>query len=134
LGIPPHGFPEPLRSKVLKGKTLPNGKSCFDGRPGAEMPPFDFEREKLTLIGLYGDNVKDVDVLSHAQYPQVFKEFMKVRKEYDDLSVLGTRTFIEGMKIGEEVAIEIEHGKVLFVKLLAKGEVDANGSEMSFLS
>jgi len=127
LGIPPHGFPEPLRSKVLKGKTLPNGKSCFDGRPGAEMPPFDFEREKLTLIGLYGDNVKDVDVLSHAQYPQVFKEFMKVRKEYDDLSVLGTRTFIEGMKIGEEVAIEIEHGKVLFVKLLAKGEVDANG-------
>ncbi|CAN0010510.1 unnamed protein product [Laminaria digitata] len=45
LGIPPYGFPEPLRSKVLKGKTLPNGKSCFEGRPGAEMPPYDFDNE-----------------------------------------------------------------------------------------
>eukprot|EP00638_Chattonella_subsalsa_P017269 CAMPEP_0117845348 /NCGR_PEP_ID=MMETSP0949-20121206/18214_1 /TAXON_ID=44440 /ORGANISM="Chattonella subsalsa, Strain CCMP2191" /LENGTH=1146 /DNA_ID=CAMNT_0005690885 /DNA_START=146 /DNA_END=3586 /DNA_ORIENTATION=- len=127
LGIPPHGFPEPLRTKVLKGKTLPNGKSCFDGRPGAEMEDFDFEREKLTLIGIHGDEIRDVDVLSHAQYPQVFKDFMKSRKEYDDLSILGTRTFVEGLKIGEEVPIELEHGKTLFIKLLAIGEVDVNG-------
>ncbi|CAM9913442.1 unnamed protein product, partial [Heterosigma akashiwo] len=128
LGIPPHGFPEPLRSKVLKGKPLlENGKSCFDGRPGAEMAPYDFEREKLTLIGLYGDEIRNVDVLSHAQYPAVFKEFMKARQEYDDLSILDTRTFVEGMKIGQEVAVEIEHGKVLYIKLLAISNLDQNG-------
>lgn len=31
--------------QVLKGKTLPNGKSCFEGRPGAEMPDYDFAKE-----------------------------------------------------------------------------------------
>lgn len=34
LGIPPYGFPEPLRSKVLKHHTLPNGNKAFEGRPG----------------------------------------------------------------------------------------------------
>jgi len=37
LGIPPFGFPEELRKKIVKGKTLPNGKEVFEGRPGAEM-------------------------------------------------------------------------------------------------
>lgn len=32
-------------AQVLKGKTLPNGKSCFEGRPGAEMPDYDFGKE-----------------------------------------------------------------------------------------
>lgn len=31
--------------QVLKGKTLPNGKSCFEGRPGAEMPDYNFGKE-----------------------------------------------------------------------------------------
>jgi pyruvate carboxylase len=36
LGIPPFGFPEPLRSRVLKGRTIEgtSGLTCFEGRPG----------------------------------------------------------------------------------------------------
>jgi pyruvate carboxylase len=37
LGQPPAGFPEPLRSRVLKGK------SVIAGRPGASMPPLDLD-------------------------------------------------------------------------------------------
>jgi pyruvate carboxylase len=58
LGIPPFGFPEPMRTKVLKGRTLPNGKSCFDGRPGAELPPFEFEAEKRKLIEKFGPVIR----------------------------------------------------------------------------
>ena len=39
LGPPPGGFPEPLRSRVLEGRSLPDGRPCFDGRPGAELEP-----------------------------------------------------------------------------------------------
>ena len=46
--------------KVLKGKTLPNGKSCFDGRPGAEMPPYDFDNEVLYKLGR--DNVGEREI------------------------------------------------------------------------
>jgi hypothetical protein len=37
LGIPLGGFPEPFRSRVIRDRTLPDGRSCFTGRPGAEM-------------------------------------------------------------------------------------------------
>jgi pyruvate carboxylase len=37
IGVPPAGFPEPLTSKVRKGRSLPNGKAAYDGRPGATM-------------------------------------------------------------------------------------------------
>lgn len=138
LGIPPYGFPEPLRTKVIKGKLLPNGKECFEGRPGAEMEPYDFEEKKRFLIGLYGDDISEHDVVSYSQYPAVFKQvipafvresLLKSRqyaesvKLYDDVSVLDTRTFVRGMEVGQEIAVEIEHGKTLFVRLNAVGQV-----------
>ncbi|CAM9237187.1 unnamed protein product [Phaeothamnion confervicola] len=128
LGIPPFGFPEPLRSRVVKGKLLPNGKECYTGRPGAEMAPYDFDGEMKKLRGKYGAHITEADLLSHAQYPKVFEEFMGARTKYDDLSVLDTRTFVSGMKIGQEIAVEIEHGKVLFIKLNAVSEPDADGN------
>jgi pyruvate carboxylase len=80
LGIPPFGFPEPLRSRVLKGRTIEgtDGLNCFEGRPGAQMDPFDFESERKKLLEKWGreadHNVRDVDILSHIMYPQVFDE------------------------------------------------------------
>ena len=37
LGIPQGGFPEPLRSQLLRGQ------EGIEGRPGAQMQPFDFK-------------------------------------------------------------------------------------------
>lgn len=57
------------RDQVLKGRVLPSGKSCFDGRPGAELPPFNFEDEKQSLMEQHGSVIRDVDVMvrhSHA--------------------------------------------------------------------
>ena len=72
LGIPPFGFPEPLRSRVVTNKKLPNGKECFEARPGAEMPPLDFVAIEKDLKNKFGENrIKETDVVSYTQYPKV---------------------------------------------------------------
>merc|ERR1719310_2755750 len=43
IGVPPAGFPEPLTSRVRKGRALPDGSSHYEGRPGADMADYDFE-------------------------------------------------------------------------------------------
>ncbi|DAZ99854.1 TPA: hypothetical protein N0F65_008597 [Lagenidium giganteum] len=123
LGIPHHGFPEPLRSRVLKGKLLPNGKSMFDGRPGAEMDPYDFDAAEKALKKKYGKGIRDVDVLSHAIYPDVFDNYMKFKDQYGSMHFLDTRTFLTGIEVDKEVELEIEHGKTIFLKLIAVGGV-----------
>jgi pyruvate carboxylase len=76
LGIPPYGFPEPLRSRVLKGKTIEgtDGLVSFEGRPGADLKPANLEASRKKLeekwgpaSGVKGHNftIRDVDVMSH---------------------------------------------------------------------
>lgn len=43
LGHPPDGFPEPLKSRVLKGKTV------IVGRPGETLPPADLKSMESRL-------------------------------------------------------------------------------------
>lgn len=78
LGIPPFGFPEPLRSRILKGRTIDgtDGLSCFEGRPGAQLAPYDFNGSLALLEDKYGvGKISKYDVMSHALYPSVFDEF-----------------------------------------------------------
>jgi len=127
LGIPAHGFPEPLRSKVLKGKTLPNGKAYFEGRPGAELEPFDFEGAKKDLVDKYGPSITDLDVISHVMYPSVFEGFKKFQSEYGDVDKIDTRTFVSGLEVGKEIQVEVETGKILYIKLIAVGNTNQDG-------
>ncbi|MCA9651488.1 MAG: pyruvate carboxylase [Myxococcales bacterium] len=128
LGEPFGGFPEPLRSRVVRGREL------MKGRPGATLPPLDLKGLRAELHDKHGPNIREVDVLSAALYPKVFDEYAKFRIEHSDVSVLPTRQCFAPMSIGEEVSIEIERGKTLIVQLSAVGEVDEEGvREVYFL-
>jgi len=126
LGQPVGGFPEPLRSRVLRGQPV------FEGRPGASLPDLDLGALKDELIRSHGPTIRDVDVLSAALYPAVFAEYMTFRAQYSDTSKLPTRAFLAPLPIGHELAVEIEEGKTLIVRLTAVGELGPDGQREVF--
>ena len=74
-----------------------------------------------------GRKASDDDLFSSLMYPKVFEDFQAFRKKYGDVSVLPTTSYFHGLETGEEIAIEIEEGKTLFIKLLHIGEADDKG-------
>ena len=114
IGIPPGGFPEPLRSKVLGSR----GLDPINGRPGASLDDYDFESAAASLRSKYGESViSDKDVLSHALYPKVFEEWKIFERVFGDISGLPTNLFLNPMEIDDEVELEISHGRSFLVKL-----------------
>jgi pyruvate carboxylase len=72
------------------------------------------------------------ELYSHLMYPDVFGAFTKFEREYGDVSVLPTPAFFYGLKPGEEIAVEIEQGKTLFIKLINIGAPDKDGYRVVF--
>jgi len=125
LGQPVGGFPEPLRSQIIRDKPR------IDGRPGASMEPYDFEAARKKLQEKYGrSSISSTDVLSYCMYPKVFEEYRTFLDKYGDLSQVPTRHFIGKPVVGEEMNIPIEEGKTLIIRLLAIGTVTAEGSRV----
>ncbi|XP_072165898.1 pyruvate carboxylase, mitochondrial-like [Diadema setosum] len=123
LGQPYQGFPEPLRSKVLKDKVR------IDGRPGETLPPFDFDTHKKELVERHGPRIRDVDVVSSALYPKVFDDFANFKKDFGPVDCLDTKIFLVGPNIAEEFNVEIEKGKTLHITLLAMGDLNKKTGE-----
>lgn len=126
LGEPPGGFPEPLRTKILKGAPT------VDGRPGEHMEPLDFKAFKTDLEEKHGEDLSDKDIMSAALYPKVFDDFCDFRRKYGPVTHLDTKTFLVGPEIAQEDSIEIERGKTLHLKTLAKGDLDSMGRREVF--
>lgn len=121
LGQPYQGFPEALSKVILKER------SRITCRPGELLEPIDFEQVQQELEEKLGRAVTHADVLSYLMYPQVFEAFEKQREQYADVSVLDTPTFFYGLNPGEEIAVEIEQGKTLIIKLISVGEIQPDG-------
>jgi len=126
IGVPPGGFPEPLRTKILKGAPT------VDGRPGASLPHIDFPKLKSELVEKHGNVIRDVDVMSAALYPKVFDDFAEFRQKYGPVGELDTRTFLVGPDIAQEIHVDIERGKTLHIVTLAKSELKKNGEREVF--
>jgi pyruvate carboxylase len=127
LGVPVGGFPEPLRTKILKGAPV------VEGRPGANLPHVDFDALKKTLEErLSAEDLTDMDVVSAALYPEVFDEYYKFREEFGPVDKLDTRTFFVGPDIANEIQVDIERGKTLHIVVLAKSDIKKNGEREVF--
>ncbi|EDO15251.1 hypothetical protein Kpol_461p4 [Vanderwaltozyma polyspora DSM 70294] len=118
IGQPYGGFPEPLRSDVLRNK-----RRKLTSRPGLELSPFDLEKIKEDLESRFGD-INECDVASYNMYPKVYEDFQKMKERFGDLSVLPTKNFLAPPVIGEEIEVTIEKGKTLIMKLQAVGDLN----------
>ena len=126
LGIPYGGFPEKLQQIILRGQ-----------KPHLESQPenVDFEEVKMERMTWREFEAKEKhiptreeDVSSYCIYPKVFSDYMDRYHKYGDLSLLDTPTYFFGMKVGEEIRINIDEGKMLLVRLdnVTKPDLEGN--------
>jgi pyruvate carboxylase len=124
LGQPLGGWPKKLQEVVL------GDRQPIPGRPGEDLPALNFPKITAELSAKMKREINDDDLYSYLMYPQVFTEFAKFVRDYSDVSVLPSHSFFFGLKLGEEMSIDIEEGKTLFVKLVNVGPADKDGFRM----
>ncbi len=126
LGQPDGGWPAEIQ-KVVLGDRNPTTL-----RPGDLAEPVDLEATRKELSEKLGRAADDDDLYSHLMYPQVFEDFDNFLKEFDCVSPLPTTSFFYGLSVSEEISVEIQPGKVLFIKLIGISEADSDGQRNIF--
>lgn len=122
LGQPYEGFPTEIQRIILKGK------EPITVRPGELLEDIDLKQVEETLYHTLNRPVTSHEAIAYALYPKVFMDYQKTVEQYGNLSVLDTPTFLYGMRLGEEIEIEIEKGKTLMVKLVSIGQAQPDGT------
>ena len=126
IGQPYGGFPEKLQKIILKSRDY------ITERPGALLEPVDLDGIAKKLYKELGREVTSFDVISYALYPDVFKSYQNFTDDFYDVSVLDTPTYFYGMRLGEEVEVEIERGKTLFIKLVSISEPRSDATRVIY--
>jgi pyruvate carboxylase len=126
IGFPEGGFPADLQRAILRGR------APLSDRQGALLAPVDFAETRAQVSARLDRPALETEVLSHLMYPRVFQDFSTHRRQYGDVSHIPTPVFLYGMEPGEETEVEIEEGKLLFIKLVARGEPDPQGQVTLF--
>jgi pyruvate carboxylase len=125
LGEPEGGWPKKLQRIVLRGQ------QPIGGRPGENLPSADFA-EAARIVAEKTGSTSRTDLMSYLMYPDVFLKFAKSREMWGDLEVLPTPPFFYGLQQGEEMTIELEPGKVLFLRMLTVGDARPDGFRTVF--
>jgi pyruvate carboxylase len=113
LGDLPGGWPEPFRTKVLKGRS-------FD----ISVTPV--SEEDLQLLSS-DDDSKVQATLNRLLFPGPTKEFERLRNQYGSLDNIATLDYLYGLQADQEHVVELSKGLQLFVSLEAIGEADTKG-------
>lgn len=126
LGQVHGGFPQELQKVILKDK------EAITVRPGELLEPVDFNQIQNMLSQKFNREMSKQDVLAYALYPKVFEDYLSATDSFGDISVLDTPTFLYGLKLGEEIEVEIEKGKTLIIKLIEIGEPQHDGTRILY--
>lgn len=113
LGQPLGGWPADIQKIVLRDNTP------FTDRPTHHLQPIDFANEKEMLAQKLKRPVTDLELCSYLLYPEVFEDYVRFIDNYSDVSILPTPVFFHGLEQHEEVAIELDKGKTLYLRLVA---------------
>jgi pyruvate carboxylase len=112
LGDLPGGWPEPFRTKVLKGRTVNIGVEELSDTDKADLGAESATRRRT---------------LNRLLFPAPTKIFEENREAYGDLSVVDTIDYLYGLQQGVEHVVEMSKGVSLYVGLEAIGEADDKG-------
>jgi pyruvate carboxylase len=121
LGQPKGGWPKAVQKVVL------GDRKAFKGRPGARAEKIDLDATRTDIAKRFKRPVSEDDLYAYLMYPQVFAELDRFVKDYGHARVLPTPAFFYGLKVGEEITVEIEQGKNLIIKLIYVSEPNENG-------
>ncbi len=125
LGQPEGGWPSEMQRIILHG-----GKSKLE-RPGELLSPTDLSAAADKIAKEF-DSTSRTDLMSYLMYPDVFARFAASRAEYGELEVLPTPQFLYGLAERDEVAIDLEPGKTIIVRLLTVDEPREDGMRSVF--
>jgi pyruvate carboxylase len=128
LGQPEGGWPKDVQKAVLASA----GVKPFTARPGSKLPKADLAATTTELAKKLGHPPTDTDLMSYLMYPQVFLDYDKHLKLFDNTSVIPTPAFLYGMQSGDEISIEIEPGKTLILRYLTTGDARPDGLRTVF--
>lgn len=126
IGQPYGGFPKELQKVILKDR------QAITVRPGELLKPADFKTIGENLFNKLGRPVTSQEILAYTLYPKVFDEYSAMENSFGDVSVLDTPTFLYGMRLGEEIEVEIEKGKTLIIKLVSISEPAHDGNRIIY--
>ena len=126
MGQPPGGFPKKVKQRIL------GDRKAFRGRPGASLPAADFKSAAGKLKKSLEHEPTHRDALTWLLYPKVYQDFIAHTNNYSDTSILPTPVFFFGMEPGEEISVDIEPGKTLFIKYITVGGPHPDGTRTVF--
>jgi len=121
MGFPADGFPKPLQDKVLKGG------QPMAGRAGAIIPPADLAALRAQGEKAIDRHLSDTELASYLMYPKVFVDYAEHHRHHGDVSLVPTPVFFYGLCERGEIAVEIDPGKTLVVRLIGRTEADDEG-------
>ncbi|MDD5250865.1 MAG: pyruvate carboxylase [Rhodocyclaceae bacterium] len=121
MGFPADGFPKDLQKKILKGK------APMAGRPGAIIPPADLAALRAQGEKTIDRHMSDTEFASYLMYPKVFADFAEHQRHYGDVSQLPTPVFFYGLGERDEMAVNIDQGKSIVVRLNGRTDPDEEG-------
>jgi pyruvate carboxylase len=127
IGQPPGGWPKALQKKVLKGE------APMTERPGAVMPPADLDGLYKGLKEEFPEvPIDNEDFCGYLMYPKVFTDYLNRHIDYGPVRTLPIPVFFYGMDPGQEIAAEIDPGKIIEIRLQAVGETNDAGDVRVF--
>ena len=126
MGQPPGGFDQKLIKRVLQDR------KPMTGRPGATLPPADFDAAGKEVEKFLGREPSRREIVTYLLYPKVYKAYALHDKQYGDVSCIPTPFFFFGTVQNEEFTVVIEAGKSLIVKFLTVDGGNANGYRTVF--
>ncbi|QCB50806.1 pyruvate carboxylase [Rhodococcus sp. PAMC28707] len=112
LGTPAGGWPEPLRSKALEGRS--------EAKPETELT---VEEGR----SLDGTSATRREMLNRLLFPGPTAELAEHREKYGDTSRLSANQFFYGLRQGDEHRVRLEKGVELLIGLEAISDADERG-------